>query len=252
MPERAAIETAATEIAGKTIFITGADGGIGTCLVEALLTAGVRGIFAAGRTIHTWPHPSVRTLVLDITDARQVADAAAVYAEQTDILVNNAGCNYNVRFLEVDESAAIREMEVNYFGTLRMIRAFSPAMIRRKRGTIVNIVSVGSHVSFPNMGSYCASKAALHLLTQSARAELGFHGVAVVGVYPPAVDKRMSRDVPAANKIAPRDVATAIVSGLHEGREDIYIGAAADLYERVRREPKAVEVMLRARVAPTK
>jgi NAD(P)-dependent dehydrogenase (short-subunit alcohol dehydrogenase family) len=249
VPEAA---SAPTDIAGKTIFITGADGGIGTSLVEAFLAAGARGIFAASRARHVWQHPSVESLVLDITDSRQVAQAAAAYAERTDILINNAGCNHNVRFLEVDENAAAGEMEVNYFGTLRMMRAFAPAMVRRKRGTIVNILSVGSHVSFPNMGSYCASKGALHLLTQSTRAELGFRGVAVVGIYPPAVDTRMSRHVPAANKIPPREVAAAIVSGLREGREDIYIGAAADFYERVRREPKAVEVMLRSRVAPAK
>jgi NAD(P)-dependent dehydrogenase (short-subunit alcohol dehydrogenase family) len=238
------------EMVGKNVFITGAEGGIGICLVEAFTAAGAV-VFAASRSEHTFPQPSVTNLVLDITDSRQVADAAAAYAERTDILINNAGCNYNLRFLDVDESAAVREMEVNYFGTLRMIRAFAPAMIRRRRGTILNIASVGAHVSFPNMGSYCASKAALHLLTQSTRAELSFHGVGVVGVYPPAVDTRMSSHVAAADKIAPREVAAAILAGLSDGCEDVYIGAAADLCERVRREPKAVEIMLRARVAPT-
>jgi NAD(P)-dependent dehydrogenase (short-subunit alcohol dehydrogenase family) len=249
MAEAATASGPSQELAGKSVFITGSNGGIGTRLVEAFVAAEAV-VFAASHVSRAHQHPTAKNLVLDITDPRQVADVAAVYAAQTDILINNAGCNHNLRFLDVDENAAVREMEVNYFGTLRMIRAFAPAMIRRKRGTIVNILTVGSHVSFPNMGSYCASKGALHLLTQSARAELGFCGVAVVGVYPPAVDTRMSRHVPPPNKIAPHEVAAAIVSGLRDGREDIYIGAAADLYERVRREPKAVETMLRARVAP--
>ncbi len=61
------------------------------------------------------------------------------------------------------------------------------------------------------------SKGALHLLTQCTCAELGFRGVAVVGVYPPAVDTRMSRHVAAASKIAPREAAAAVVWGLREG-----------------------------------
>jgi short-subunit dehydrogenase len=189
--------------------------------------------------------------MLGVTYKHSVSETAARYAGKIDILINNAGHNHNTCFLDVDDADnAAREMEVNYFGTLRMIRAFAPAMKERGRGAIVNMITVGSHVCFPNMGSYCASKAALHSMTQSVRAELGYFGVDVVGIYPPAVDTVMSSHVPPSQKIAPDEVATALVSALRNGVEETYIGMAADFYERVRREPKAVEAMLKSRVAP--
>ena len=139
---------------------------------------------------------------------------------------------------------------MNYFGTLRVIRAFAPAMRKRRSGTIINIMSVGSHISFPNMGSYCASKSALHILTQSVRAELSFFGVDVIGIYPPAVDTPMSAHVPATNKIPAELVASHVLDALRDGIDDVYVGPAAELYERIRREPKVIETMLRSRVAP--
>ena len=239
------------EISGKTVLITGAGGGLGRCIVPALLAAGVRRVIAADRISERWNDAAVEPIMLDITNRSDVAEAAARFAKDIDILINNAGHNHNTRFLEVDDPGnALREMQVNYFGTLNMIRAFSPAMRQRGHGVIVNMLTVGSHVCFPNMGSYCASKAALHSMTQSVRAELGFYSVDVVGIYPPADDTKMSSHVPPAQKISPEGVAAQLVTTLRSGDEEIYIGMAADLYDRARREPKAVEDMLKGRVAP--
>ncbi len=239
------------EISGKIVLITGASGGLGRCIVPALLAAGARRVIAADRSLERWNDAAVEPIVLDITNRNGASDAAMRLADDVDVLINNAGHNHNTRFLEVDDPEnALREMQVNYFGTLNMIRAFSPAMRRRGHAVIVNMLTVGSHVCFPNMGSYCASKAALHSMTQSVRAELGFCGVDVVGIYPPAVDTKMSSHVPPAQKISPEDVAAQLVATLCNGDEEIYIGMAADLYERARREPKAVENMLKGRVAP--
>jgi NAD(P)-dependent dehydrogenase (short-subunit alcohol dehydrogenase family) len=237
-------------VAGKTVLITGANGGLGLALVEAVVAAGARRVLPASRGEVSWPHAALSGIVLDVTSDREVAAAAVAHARDVDILINNAGQNHNSRFLAADSDRARHEMEVNYFGTLRMIRAFAPAMRARGQGTIINVISSGAYASFPNMGSYCASKAALHLLTQSVRAELGYHGVEVVAVYPPAFDTRMSAHVPPDHKISPAQVAAAVLTGLRDRHEDIHVGMAADFYERVRREPKAVEAMLKARVAP--
>ena len=239
------------EISGKTVLITGAGGGLGRYIVPALLAAGVRRVTAADRSAERWDDTAVEPIVLDITRRGDVAEAATRFARDIDILINNAGHNHNTRFLEVDDpDNALREMQVNYFGTLNMIRAFSPAMRKRGHGVIVNMLTVGSHVCFPNMGSYCASKAALHSMTQSVRAELGFYGIDVIGIYPPAVDTKMSSHVPPAQKMSPESVAAQLVATLRSGDEEIYIGMAADLYDRARHEPKAVENMLKGRVAP--
>jgi NAD(P)-dependent dehydrogenase (short-subunit alcohol dehydrogenase family) len=238
------------EFAGKTILITGANGGLGKKLVEAFVTAGARRILAASRSHVSWPEAAVNGVMLDVSSEQQIEAVAKAHRHDVDILINNAGLNHNSRFLNVDAESARREMEVNYFGTLRMIRAFGPAMRDRRSGAIVNIISSGAYASFPNMGSYCASKAALHMLTQSVRAELGYYGVRVVAVFPPAFDTRMSTHVPADRKMSPERVAAELLAGLREKREDIHIGMAAEFYERVRREPKAVEAMLKAAVVP--
>ena len=239
------------DVTGTTILLTGARGGIGRCIVAALLDAGAKRIIAADRQPAAWESPLVEPVALDITDRDQVTALAARLADQVDILINNAGQNRNAPFLQTgDPDDAVQEMQVNYFGTLNMVRAFGSAMRRRGDGVIVNMLTLGSHVCFPNMGSYCASKAALHSMTQSVRAELGYYGVDVIGIYPPAVDTRMSMQVPAAQKMQPEDVAAHVVSALRDGVEDVFIGAAAGLYERARREPKAVETMMKVRVAP--
>jgi hypothetical protein len=72
----------------------------------------------------------------------------------------------------------------------------------------------------------------------------------VVGIYPPAVDTQMSAHVPPENKISPQDVADGTVAALREGVEETYIGMAAGLRDKLRQDPKAVEQMLKARVAP--
>jgi short-subunit dehydrogenase len=242
--------TSRDAFAGKTVLITGANGGLGIQLVDALVAAGVGRILAASRSPVSWPQAAVSGILLDVCNEQQIDAVATAHMRDVDVLINNAGLNHNSRFLNVDAENARREMEVNYFGTLQMIKALAPAMRDRGSGTIVNIISSGAYATFPNMGSYCASKAALHVLTQSVRAELGYYGVRVVAAYPPAVDTRMSTHVPAEHKMSPERVAVELLAGLRDEREDIHIGMAADFYERVRREPKVVEAMLKARVAP--
>jgi len=118
-------------------------------------------------------------------------------------------------------------------------------MRRRGNGTIVNIVSIGAQIAFPGMGSYCASKAALHSMTQAIRAELNQSGICVMGVYPPAMDTRMSAHLDGSRKISPQQVAMELISALkHGGPEDVYVGPAAVLHDRLMREPKVVEAEL--------
>src|SRR6187402_278226 len=117
------------EIAGKTVLLSGASGGIGRELVRAFLGAGAAEIIAASRTPDDASDSRVRAHALDVTDDASVAAAAATFAERVDILVNCAGANANSRiFLPPALEGAREEMDVNYFGLLRMVRAFAPAM----------------------------------------------------------------------------------------------------------------------------
>jgi NAD(P)-dependent dehydrogenase (short-subunit alcohol dehydrogenase family) len=145
--------TSRDAFAGKTVLITGANGGLGIQLVDALVAAGAGGILAASRSPVSWPQAAVSGILLDVCNEQQIDAVATAHMRDVDVLINNAGLNHNSRFLNVDTEGARREMEVNYFGTLRMIRAFAPAMRNRGSGTIVNIISSGAYATFPNMGS---------------------------------------------------------------------------------------------------
>ena len=136
---------------------------------------------------------------------------------------------------------ARREIEVNYFGTLAMCRAFQLVLKANGGGAIVNMLSILSHVNLPLMGSLCASKAALYSLTQALRAELKAQGTHVMGVLPGAVDTDMTAGVNVP-KIQPPYVATAIVDGLKRRADEIYPGdMAAGVFYGLGGDPKAVE-----------
>ena len=88
--------------------------------------------------------------------------------------------------------AARLEMEVNYFAPLHLLQRFAPILGRNSGGAIVNISSIGGLSNFPFYPTYSASKAAVHSLTQAARALLKAQGTAIYGVYPGPVDTAYS------------------------------------------------------------
>ena len=243
------------QVNGAVALVSGANGGIGQAFVRALLDAGAAKIYAAARDL-----PSVDDLVsagagrvvpiaLDVTRDADIAAAAGAASDVT-LLINNAGVNSNSRlFTEPDTANAEREMAVNYFGTLKMTRAFAPVLKANGGGTIVNMLSILSRVNLPIMATLCASKAAALSLTQAARAELAGQGTQVIGVMPGAVETRMTAhlDIP---KAQPAEVARATLAAVESGEEDIYPGdMAAGVSAGLAADPKAVEKEFAASVA---
>src|SRR5882757_3543482 len=241
------------KIASATAFVTGAAGGIGRCLVDALLARGVKRIYVAD--LHASgvdPFKGEARLVpidLDITDEASVASAAARAADTT-LLINNAGVNLRAPFLAAPSMAAARrEMDTNYFGTLAMCRAFAPLLMRNSSGdgsAIVNVLSILAKVTLPNLGSYCAAKAALLRLTEGIRAELGGEGVKVLAVMPWAVDTPMSGPFPGV-KTPPAEIAAGTLDALERGDEEAYFHAVTDeINAALKTDPKALERSLAA------
>ncbi|CAL5203848.1 unnamed protein product [Lathyrus oleraceus] len=99
-----------------------------------------------------------------------------------DILVNNAGVPSAGPVVDLPLSAIKNTFETNVFGSLRMVQAVAPHMAARRQGKIVNIGSLVGLAARPWAGSYAASKAALHALTDALRLELGHFGIDVVNV----------------------------------------------------------------------
>jgi 2-keto-3-deoxy-L-rhamnonate aldolase RhmA/NAD(P)-dependent dehydrogenase (short-subunit alcohol dehydrogenase family) len=217
---------------GRVALVTGTNRGIGSEIVRALLAGGAKKVYCAARDV-TALRPLIseaperlQALELDITDEARIA-AAAKACGDVALLVNNAGINHNTPLFAIDDTAnARREMEVNYFGTLNMCRAFIPILKANGGGAIVNMVSILAHANLPLMGSLCASKAALLSLTQALRAELKAQGTHVMAVLPGAVNTDMTKgfDIP---KIAAAYVASTLMDGLSLRQEEVYPGDMA-------------------------
>ncbi len=218
------------KIKGRVALVTGANRGIGKALTEALLTAGAAKVYAAARNtaaldaLKQQYGSRVELLTLDVTNGDQVA-AAAAKATDVDLLINNAGVasaplGTSIASMEHFE-AGRAEMEVNYFGALRLVQAFAPILARNGGGAIANISSVAGLTNFPPLASYSASKAAVRSLTQAARVHLAEQGTQVFGVYPGPVDTDMAAEIP-MEKVSPASIATAILAAIESGTLEVF------------------------------
>src|SRR5215470_1734892 len=160
-------------LTGSVALVTGANRGLGARLVAELLGAGAAKVYATARTpgTVTAADPRVRTLALDVTDPASVTAAAAAAPDVT-VLVNNAGVLAFGSALDGDLASFERDLRTNYLGTLRVTRAFVPALERNAPATVVNILTLIALAPAGPMAGYSASKAAAHSSTQALRTEL--------------------------------------------------------------------------------
>ena len=215
-------------IKNSIAFVTGANRGIGRALVEELINMGAAKVYAAARnkeTITPLMNNAPGKIVpveLDVTNEQQV-QAAALQAGDVNILINNAGrADYAAVLTAPDITSARAEMEVNYFGLLNMTRAFVPILKDNNGGgALVNISSIGGLVAIPIVGTYSATKAAVHSLTQSVRGELASVGTLVAGVYPGPIDTDMAKEFD-MEKETPAQAAKYILDAIERGDEDIF------------------------------
>jgi NAD(P)-dependent dehydrogenase (short-subunit alcohol dehydrogenase family) len=221
------------KIASSTPLVTGGNRGIGEAFVRAFLAAGAKRVYVGTRTVSEADHlvaddpDRVVAVELDVTRQDQV-EAAAARCSDVDILVNNAGVFRNRRLIAApDLEAAREEMEVNYFGTLRMCRAFAPVLARNGGGAISNVLSSAAIVSVPVMGGYSPSKFASRALTTSVRAELAGQGTQVGCLIVGSVDTRMASHVEGA-KASPSEIARAGLRAIEQDLKELDTDAFAE------------------------
>ena len=210
-------------LSNKVILVSGANRGIGAATVRELLKAGVAKVYASARNVNSLPDfgdARVVPLQLDVTSDVSVKTAAAA-ATDVDVLVNNAGTMGFGDFLSSAHEAIDADMQTNYYGTLRVIRAFTPRFVSRGSGMIVNVVSVVGLAAVPLLGGYSASKAALQSLTQALRGTLEKSGITVIGIYPGPVDTDLAKAIP-LEKVTPEYAAINIVRGIEAGQAYIF------------------------------
>jgi NAD(P)-dependent dehydrogenase (short-subunit alcohol dehydrogenase family) len=216
--------------------------------VDGLLVAGAPRVYAAARRpekLALWKDPRVPPLALDLIQEETIA-AAALTASDITALVNLAGVIQPGSILFKDGLEGARmEMEVNYFGTVRMLRDFAPVLKANGGGVVLNVLSVLSHASLSRVTGYSASKAATLFLTRSLRAELAEYGTRVIGVLPGFAATRMTEglDVP---KVSPREIVMATLSAIESGEDEVYPDATARrwLEQAVQRQVQAMQPLV--------
>ena len=216
------------EIEGRRVLITGANRGLGRALTLACLSAGASEVLAGARQPDnlqdTFHDERVKPVTLDITSETDVNAAAEM--GRVDILINNAGICLFGSVLRTPMEQLKNEIEVNYFGALRMARAFAPAMIEHGDGLIVNVASILGKVSVPAMGNYCAMKAALLSVSQALRGDLAGSGVRVITVLPGTIETDMSRGF-SGPKMTAEQAALEIIDAIRTEKTETVIGDGA-------------------------
>lgn len=258
------------DLRDKVIVVTGGGNGIAREVVVQLIRAGAR-VFtvdlnesglAETATLAAAGHRLV-TKVLNITD-REAVNALPLEVERAlgpaDAIVNIAGIVHPFTTInELDVEVIDRVMNVNFNGTLNMVKAFLPALLARPEAALINTASMGGLAPFPGQTAYGASKAAVKLLTEGIRAESKDTNLAVSIVFPGGVDTNITSNsgVSAgavetdekkraqAEKFltSPEDAAAKIVNSLQTGKPRVTIGKDAALLDKLSRWFPAKSVM---------
>ena len=245
-----------TDPTDRRVLIVNGNTALGLALVKAVKGAGARAIYVG----HCEPwkaSPSLEEIKaidgvtlfpLDVTDTDSVEELASVLGGKVEIMVNNS---YHLRpggaVDGLDMNISREEMDIHYFGLLRLAGNFGPVL--RSRGADgdhgacawVNILSAYAQVNNPTFGTYSASQAAAWSVAQCMRAELSGGGVRVINAFAGPLDDEWHQMVPPP-KLEPDMVAGRIVAALQKGLEDLAIGAVAEeIAERLAENPKEIE-----------
>jgi NAD(P)-dependent dehydrogenase (short-subunit alcohol dehydrogenase family)/uncharacterized OB-fold protein len=248
----------------RRILVTDGSTALGQCTVKALAKAGASNIFVGiaddlrhGKASDAIANvPGAEVMPLDIGDETSVNELAGRIGGKCDILVNTAGYGRPGSTMQRAGTATARdEMEINYFGLMRLIQAFGPGM--RARGADgdgsacawVNLLSVYALSNWPAYGTASASQAAAYSLSQCLRGELSGSGIKVINVLFGPLEGSLHRSLPPP-KVAPARLADAVVHALRQGIENVTVGSVAeDLVRRFRQDAFVLEREL-TRVRP--
>jgi NAD(P)-dependent dehydrogenase (short-subunit alcohol dehydrogenase family)/uncharacterized OB-fold protein len=240
----------------RRVLVTDGKTAVGQALVQAIIGAGADLVWVGcAEPWNTSPEgaaleaiPRVALMPLDVRDPQSVQRAAAEIGGKVDILINTAEVHSTHGIASPSGVETARgEMDVNYFGLLRLAQEFAPLM--RSRGADgqssavawVNLLSVYALSNFPPHGTFSASKAAALSLSQCLRAEMRAAGVRVINVFPGPIDDECNQMLPPP-KMTPGALAKAIVNALKDGVEDVYPGdVAQEWLIRWQENPKVLE-----------
>ena len=257
------------KVKGKVIVVTGGGSGMGRELVFNLLSKGAKVVavdvneltLQETMTIANRNGDSFITVVADITNKASVETIlknARHHFGSVDGIINNAGIIQPfVRVNDLCYETLERVFNVNFYGTLYMVKAFLPHLLSRPEAHIVNISSMGGFLPVPGQTIYGASKAAVKLLTEGLHSELADSNVRVTIVFPGAVSTNIVKNsgLDIARKTGPdsksrkllsaSDAAQIIIDGMENNKYRVFAGNDArvmDLFYRL--NPKSAARMI--------
>ncbi len=205
----------------SVVLISGCSSGIGLSLAHEFASLGCR-VFATARKPEVIEHlknEKINTLALDVTDQQSIDACVAEALDRAgtiDVLVNNAGYALIGPIIDLSIDDLRREFETNVIGLVALTKAVTPQMIERKSGLIVNIASVSGVCATPFAGAYCATKAAVNLLSVSMRIELAPFGISVVTVQPGAIKSKFGEAASNSIKLQENSVYAPVAGYIQE------------------------------------
>lgn len=249
------------KVQNRTFVVTGAGGGIGSALVLGLLKRGakVAAVDLRPESLETIKakaseyESSLSLHPLDITDKEAVAslpDAVIGAHGGVDGLINCAGVIQPfVKINDLSYEEIDKVMNINFYGTLYMTKAFLPHLLERDEAHIANVSSMGGFLPVPGQSIYGASKAAVKLMTEGLYAELSGTNVHVSVVFPGATNTNITQNshvsMPGASAadtakmsrsmLSAEKAAEIIISGIEKNKVQIFTGKDSNMMNRLYR-----------------
>uniref|UniRef100_A0A653BDE4 Short-chain dehydrogenase n=1 Tax=Ectopseudomonas oleovorans TaxID=301 RepID=A0A653BDE4_ECTOL len=191
----------------KTLFITGVSSGFGQALAKEALVQGHRVVGSvrskAARVAFEALSPGrAHGVLLDVTEFAAIDTVVAAVETQhgpVDVLVNNAGYGHEGIMEESSLEDMRRQFDVNLFGAVAVSKAFLPYFRQRRAGRILNITSMGGHITMPGIAYYCGSKFALEGISDTLSKELAPFGIHVTARGAGIVSHGLGRPLDAAH-----------------------------------------------------
>jgi len=240
----------------RKILVTDGKTAVGQAMCQQLVDAGADLIWAGWA--EPWKKlpgldtlasiPQVTLIPLDLSNERSVQVLAGEIGGKVDIVINNAEYHRAASIsTRPGTDVARAEMDINYFGLLRLAQAFGPTLRARAADgpanavAWVNVLSIYALSNFPAHGTFSASKAAAYSLAQCLRAEMMKSAIRVINVFPGPIDDEWNQLI-MPPKLTPSALAQSIVEALRSGVEDVYVGdVAQEWFNRWRDNPKVLE-----------
>jgi NAD(P)-dependent dehydrogenase (short-subunit alcohol dehydrogenase family) len=209
------------DIKNATVFITGANRGLGLAFAREARRRGAAKVYAGMRKTDGFNEAGIIPVKIDVTDPASIS-AAAKLAADTTVLINNAGIAALIDGpLSTDVVAqSARMFDTNYYGVVRVTQAFEPILSTKPNAAIVNVLSDIVWLPRPILTPYAASKAAAWSYTNQLRFHLRERGVQVLGLHVGFVDTDLTNgiDVP---KASPEDVVRQTYDALAAGKSEV-------------------------------